>query len=84
MGFIPQQDQGNLIIAITLPPGASLARTEQVTTKVLNLVLGSPSALQLHGQANLTSPNIASNAQLPHVGGPPPQVGVGFLVAAGW
>jgi simple sugar transport system permease protein len=50
--------------------------------QVLNLVLGSPSALQLHGQANLTSPNIASNAQLPHVGGPPPQVGVGFLVAA--
>jgi general nucleoside transport system permease protein len=50
--------------------------------QVLNLVLGSPSALQLHGQANLTSPNIASDAQLPHVGGPPPQVGVGFLVAA--
>jgi general nucleoside transport system permease protein len=49
--------------------------------QVLNLVLGTPTALQLPGQANLTSPNIAPDAQLPHVGGPPPQVGVGFLVA---
>ena len=48
---------------------------------VLSFVLGTPSALQLRGQANLTSPNIAPDAQLPHVGGPPPQVGVGFLVA---
>jgi len=49
--------------------------------QVLNLVLGTPTALQLRGQANLISPNIDPNAQLPHVGGPPPQVGVGFLVA---
>jgi ABC-type uncharacterized transport system permease subunit len=49
--------------------------------QVLNLVLGTPTALQLPGQANLTSPNIEPSAQLPHVGGPPPQVGVGFLVA---
>jgi general nucleoside transport system permease protein len=49
--------------------------------QVLNLVLGTPTALQLKGQANLISPNIDPNAQLPHVGGPPPQVGVGFLVA---
>jgi ABC-type uncharacterized transport system permease subunit len=48
---------------------------------VLGYVLGTPTALQLRGQANLISPNIAANAQLPHVGGPPPQVGVGFIVA---
>ncbi len=48
---------------------------------LLSYLLGTPSALQLPHQANLTSPNIAANAQLPHVGGPPPQVGVGFLVA---
>jgi general nucleoside transport system permease protein len=47
----------------------------------LSYLLGTPTALQLPHQANLTSPIIASNAQLPHVGGPPPQVGVGFLVA---
>jgi simple sugar transport system permease protein len=48
---------------------------------LLSYVLGTPKALQLPGQANLTSPNIAADAQLPHVGGPPPQVGVGFLIA---
>jgi general nucleoside transport system permease protein len=48
---------------------------------LLSYVLGTPAALQKPHQANLTSPDIAANAQLPHVGGPPPQVGVGFLVA---
>ncbi len=47
----------------------------------LSYLLGTPTALQLPGQDNLISPNIAVNAQLPHVGGPPPQVGAGFLVA---
>ncbi|HZR54137.1 MAG TPA: ABC transporter permease, partial [Streptosporangiaceae bacterium] len=47
----------------------------------LSYLLGTPTALQLPHQANLISPNIDGNAQLPHVGGPPPQVGVGFLVA---
>jgi ABC-type uncharacterized transport system permease subunit len=47
----------------------------------LSYLLGTPTALQLPHQANLISPNIASSAQLPHVGGPPPQVGVGFLIA---
>jgi ABC-type uncharacterized transport system permease subunit len=48
---------------------------------LLSYLLGTPSALQKPHQANLTSPNIAADAQLPHVGGPAPQVGVGFLVA---
>ena len=48
---------------------------------LLNYLLGTPKALQQPGQANLISPNIDSTAQLPHVGGPPPQVGVGFLIA---
>jgi ABC-type uncharacterized transport system permease subunit len=47
----------------------------------LSYLLGTPTALQLPHQANLISPNIASSAQLPHVGGPPPPVGVGFLIA---
>jgi simple sugar transport system permease protein len=48
---------------------------------VLSYVLGTPSALQLPHQANLISPTIATNAQLPHVGGQPPQAGLGFIVA---
>jgi general nucleoside transport system permease protein len=72
--------------------GALKARTgahEVIVTIMLNYVmynllsylLGTPTALQLPHQANLISPNIQASAQLPHVGGPPPQVGVGFLVA---
>ncbi|MGH3121463.1 MAG: ABC transporter permease [Streptosporangiaceae bacterium] len=52
-----------------------------VMYNLLSYLLGTPSALQLPHQSNLISPTIASNAQLPHVGGPPPQVGVGFLIA---
>ena len=47
----------------------------------LSYLLGTPGALQAPGQSNLISPNIAANAQLPHVGGPPPAVDAGFLVA---
>src|SRR5215469_9821398 len=42
---------------------------------LLSYVLGTPTALQRPGQANLISPTIHANAQLPHVGGPPPQAG---------
>ena len=72
--------------------GELKARTgahEVIVTIMLNYVmynllaylLGTPKALQLPHQADLISPGIAANAQLPHVGGPPPQVGVGFLIA---
>ena len=47
---------------------------------LLAFLLGTPTALQEPGQANLISPNVAANARLPHVGGPPPQVDAGFLV----
>ena len=64
VGFIPQQDQGNLIIAITLPPGASLARTEQVTTRVLGLVLDTPGVLAAGANSGVdpTTNTAASNA----------------------
>lgn len=52
-----------------------------VMYNLLSYLLGTPTALQLPHQSNLISPSIASDAQLPHVGGPPPQVGAGFLVA---
>ncbi|MEO0394118.1 MAG: efflux RND transporter permease subunit, partial [Pseudomonadota bacterium] len=38
-GFIPQQDQGYLIAVVQLPPGASLARTDEVTRRVEQLLL---------------------------------------------
>ena len=41
-GFIPQQDQGYLINIIQLPPGASLARTDEVARRVNKMVLDTP------------------------------------------
>jgi multidrug efflux pump len=41
-GFIPQQDQGYLINIIQLPPGASLARTDEVARRLTKIVLQTP------------------------------------------
>jgi hydrophobe/amphiphile efflux-1 (HAE1) family protein len=41
-GFIPQQDQGYLIISITLPDGSTLERTDEVVKEVLDQVLEQP------------------------------------------
>jgi hydrophobe/amphiphile efflux-1 (HAE1) family protein len=38
-GFIPSQDQGSLIVAITLPEGASLAETDKVVKEVTHEML---------------------------------------------
>ncbi|MEP4891183.1 MAG: multidrug efflux RND transporter permease subunit [Aliiglaciecola sp.] len=38
-GFIPAQDQGYLIIAVQLPPGASLERTDSVVQEVMDKLL---------------------------------------------
>ena len=41
-GFIPQQDLGYLINIVQLPPGASLARTDEVAKKVTEITLDTP------------------------------------------
>ncbi len=41
-GFIPQQDQGYLITAFELPPGASLARTDDVVKRAEQVILETP------------------------------------------
>jgi len=72
--------------------GELKARTgahEVIVTIMLNYVmiyllfylLSTPRALQQPHQFNQIAPPIAANANLPHVGGPPPQAGAGFLVA---
>jgi hydrophobe/amphiphile efflux-1 (HAE1) family protein len=38
-GFIPEQDQGYLINLVQLPPGASLARTEKVIRRGIDIIL---------------------------------------------
>jgi general nucleoside transport system permease protein len=72
--------------------GELKARTgahEVIVTIMLNYVmiyllyylLSTPSALQAPHQSNQIAPPILPNAQLPHVGGPPPQASAGFLIA---
>ena len=39
LGFIPQQDQGYLLVAIQLPDSASLARTEEVAAMASKIAL---------------------------------------------
>jgi general nucleoside transport system permease protein len=52
-----------------------------VMYNLLAFMLTSHRLLQAPGQPNAVAPSIAGNAMLPHVGGPPPQAGVGFLIA---
>jgi hydrophobe/amphiphile efflux-1 (HAE1) family protein len=41
-GFIPQQERGYYIVAIQLPPGSSLTRTDEVTKRAMEIVLATP------------------------------------------
>jgi hydrophobe/amphiphile efflux-1 (HAE1) family protein len=41
-GFIPDQDQGYLITIIQLPPGSSLARTDEVMRRAVRIALDTP------------------------------------------
>jgi hydrophobe/amphiphile efflux-1 (HAE1) family protein len=53
-GFIPQQDQGYLITAIELPKGASLARTDRVLQRVMNIALDTPGVANAVGFAGFS------------------------------
>jgi hydrophobe/amphiphile efflux-1 (HAE1) family protein len=41
-GFIPQQDQGYLVVSFSLPSGASLARTSEVIQRAEKIILSTP------------------------------------------
>ena len=41
-GFIPLEDQGYFIVAVILPPGSSLARTNEVMQQVIDFQLAQP------------------------------------------
>ncbi|HEV7632711.1 MAG TPA: efflux RND transporter permease subunit, partial [Steroidobacteraceae bacterium] len=66
-GFIPVQDQANVAISITMPPGTSLARTDAVVQQVLPIVLDTPgvsSASVYSGMDGITFSNSTSSGQL--------------------
>jgi len=64
-GFIPEQDQGYLIVAVQLPDGAALSRTDEVTRRVaeagskIDGVAHSVAIVGLSGSTFTISPNAA-------------------------
>jgi simple sugar transport system permease protein len=52
-----------------------------VMYNLLAFLLSSRNLMQAPSQTSALAPPVKGSAMLPHVGGPPPQVGVGFLIA---
>ncbi|MGN6678825.1 MAG: ABC transporter permease [Streptosporangiaceae bacterium] len=52
-----------------------------VMYNLLSYLLQTPRGLQQPHQSNQVAPPIDNNAIFPHVGGPPPQANIGFLIA---
>jgi HAE1 family hydrophobic/amphiphilic exporter-1 len=66
-GFIPAQDQANIPISITMPPGSSLARTDAIVQQVVPIVLGTPgvsSASVYSGMDGISFSNATSSGQM--------------------
>ncbi|MFI4973330.1 MAG: efflux RND transporter permease subunit [Caulobacterales bacterium] len=63
-GFIPPQDQGQLIIATNLPPGATLERTDAIQRQVRTIALNTPGVLaaSVYAGVDATTGSSASNA----------------------
>jgi HAE1 family hydrophobic/amphiphilic exporter-1 len=61
-GFIPSQDQGNVIMAAQLPNGASLARTDAIMRQAVPLMLQSPGMLGASTYAGVDAPTQTSNS----------------------
>jgi hydrophobe/amphiphile efflux-1 (HAE1) family protein len=62
-GFIPAQDKGYLIVAIQLPDGASLERTDAVVRRASDIILATPGvkfAVEFAGFSGATRANSAN------------------------
>jgi len=65
-GFIPEQDQGYLITVVQLPPGASLARTDEVVRRAAKIILETDGVVHavpfagLDGATFTNAPNAAA------------------------
>ncbi len=66
-GFVPEEDQGYLLVNVQLPDAASLERTDRVTAQVENILLATPgveSVTSVGGYSLLTSSLSPNNAFL--------------------
>jgi hydrophobe/amphiphile efflux-1 (HAE1) family protein len=65
VGFIPQLDRGYLIVVTQLPPAASLARTDAVNAKVVDIALKTPG---IDHAVNIVGFSGATFTQAPNAG----------------
>jgi HAE1 family hydrophobic/amphiphilic exporter-1 len=63
-GFIPAQDQGNVIVSVNLPSGSTLARTDQIVLQVDRICLSTPGVqgISVHAGQDATTRTTASDA----------------------
>jgi hydrophobe/amphiphile efflux-1 (HAE1) family protein len=62
VGFIPPQDQGNLIMAAVLPNGASLARTDSLMRKTIPHLLQTPGVIGASSYAGVDATTQTTNS----------------------
>ncbi len=60
-GFIPDQDQGYVIVAVDLPKGASLQRTDAVVRKATEVILQTPGAAHAVGIAGFSGATFSNS-----------------------
>jgi HAE1 family hydrophobic/amphiphilic exporter-1 len=62
VGFIPSQDQGNVIMAAQLPNGSSLARSDAIMRQAVPLMLQSPGMIGASTYAGVDAPTQTTNS----------------------
>ena len=65
--FLPQEDQGNLLVNVQLPPGATLERTESVMAQVEGFMLKQPEVQSIVGVLGFSFSGQGQNAALAFV-----------------
>jgi len=61
-GFIPQQDQGYLIVVVELPKGASLERTDEVVQKATSIAQENPGVINVVAIAGLSAATFSTSS----------------------
>ncbi len=73
-GFLPEDDQGYMLMVAQLPPGASFQRTEQVMERIREVVQEQP---EVQAMLAITGLNLLAGVNTPYTGS-------GFIVLKPW
>jgi multidrug efflux pump len=64
VGFIPSQDKGSLFCVLQLPDGASLERTEEVSSRVVGVLTNQPGVAMVSEFAGMSLAAMGNNASM--------------------